>query len=323
LGVLTCWSQLEKMKLQIKIEDDIYQQFSEQLNAKEIDNSLHLDPKVGEGQIMYSNFPDSLKFYHFKFKLKQSIEVNSHNSAESNFFLLNINLSEKEVTKNVNGEEINFQKYLPSGILFYPPNIKVVSNSPTKTNFEIVLIKFHKALLDTYFKKDKTIFRNIAGTIIYEDLDAQSEELLRKIILSKNKLKSHSNLLAFLSIFFDKFNIREEELKYENLHPQDVKQLFLAASLLRNPTPKQIPSIEELAKIANMGKTKFKNVFKQVFGKPPKQYHQKIRMEYAKETLINKKKSSSEIAYELGYADPSKFTRAFKNHFGKNPSSIA
>lgn len=311
------------MKLQIKIEDDIHKQFSEQLNVKKIDNSLCLDPIVGEGQINYSNFPDSLKFYHFKFKLNQPIELSSYNPPESKYFLLNINLSEKEITKNVNGEEINFQKYLSSGILLYPPNIKVVSNSPAKTNFEIVLIKFQRDLLDTYFADDRMIFRNMAGTIVYEDLDVQSEELLRKIITGKNKLKSHSNLLAFLSIFFDKFNVREEELKYENLHPQDVKQLFLAASLLRNPTPKQIPTIEELAKVANMGKTKFKNVFKQVFGKPPKQYHQKIRMEYAKETLINKKKTSSEIAYELGYADPSKFTRAFKSYFGETPSSMS
>ncbi|MEM9831029.1 MAG: AraC family transcriptional regulator [Bacteroidota bacterium] len=311
------------MKLYIEIEGDIYKQFSEQLNVKETHNSLSLDPRIGEGKINCFNFPNSVRFYHFKFKLNQSIELNSFNSRESEYFLLNINLSEKEVKKNVNGEEINFQKYLPSGILLYPPNIKVVSESPTKTNFEIVLIKFHRELLDIYFENNETIFRNIAGTIIYEDLDVQSEQLLQEIILGDSKLKSHANLLAFLSIFFDKFNSREEDIKYENLHPQDVKQLFLAASFLRDPTPKYIPTIEELAKIANMGKTKFKNVFKQVFGKPPKQYHQKIRMEYAKEILIKKKMSSSEIAYELGYADPSKFTRAFKNHFGETPSSVS
>lgn len=323
MGLFYCWSQLRKMKLQIKIEDDIYKQFSKQLKAKEIDGSLYLDPTVGEGKIYCSNFPGSLKFYYFKFKLNQSIELNSFNSPESKYFLLNINLSEKEITKNVNGEEINFQKHLPSGVLLYPPNINVVSNNPTNTNFEIALIKFHRNFLDTYFEDDQMRFRNIASTIIYEDLDFQSEGLLRKIVLGKNKLISHSNLLAFLSIFFDKFNLREEELKYENLHPKDVKQLFLAASFLRNPIPKQIPTIEELAKIANMGKTKFKNAFKQIFGKPPKQYHQKIRMEYAKEILVKKEKRPSEIAYELGYADPSKFTRAFKNYFGETPSSIS
>lgn len=314
--------QLEKMKLQIKIEDDIYEQFSSQLNAREVDGTLCLNPIAGEGKIKYSSFPDSLKLYHFKFNLNQSIELSSYNSPESKYLLLNINLSEKEVVKNVNGEAINFQKYLPSGILLYPPNIKVVSNSPVKTSFEIILIKFHKDLLTSYFEDKKQLFKNIAGTVVYEDLDVQSEELLRKTILEKNKLRAHSNILAFLSIFFDKFNAREEELKYENLHPQDVKQLFLAASLLRNPTLKQIPTVNDLARIANMGKTKFKNVFKQVFGKPPKQYHQKIRMEYAKQMLVSNKMNSSEIAYELGYADPSKFTRAFKKHFGETPSSM-
>jgi len=53
------------------------------------------------------------------------------------------------------------------------------------------------------------------------------------------------------------------------------------------------------------------------------QYHHKIRMEYAKSSIVQKHKTSSEIAYELGYAHPSKFTRAFKNYFGEVPSEYS
>lgn len=311
------------MKIEVKIDNDILGQFSRQLNAKEELDSIQLDSTIGKGQFKRSTFPNSLEFYHVQFRLKNEVEMHSINPENSDYFLLNINLSEKELGKKVNGEEINFQKYLPSGILFYPPSIEITSNNPVNVDFEIVLIKFHKSLLRTYFENQVSVFDNLANTIVYEDLDVNSEKLLKEIINNSDKLKSHSNLLAFLSIFFDKLKKRENNLQYENLHPQDIKQLFLAASLLRNPTPTHTPTIDELAKVANMGKTKFKNTFKQVFGSPPKQYHQKIRMEYAKKLLLSQQKNSTELAYELGYTHPSKFTRAFKNYFGEVPSKLS
>jgi len=311
------------MKLNIKIEDNLFEQFYRQLNAKKELDSLQLDGVIGQGQIDLLSFPNSLEFYHFTFKLKQEVEMSSMNSEDSDYFLLNINLSEKEIEKNINGEDVAFQKYLPSGILFYPSDIRIASKSPVDSNFEIVLIKFHKNLLTTYFEAEENVFHEMAGTIVYEDLDVSSEKILQKIITGTNKLKSHSNLLAFLSIFFDKLRRREKGVIDESLHPQDIKGLFLAAALLRNPTAIQVPTIEELAKVAHMGKTTFKNKFKQVFGSPPKQYHQKIRMEYARDVLLSQQKNSTEIAYDLGYAHPSKFTRAFKKYFGELPSKLS
>ncbi|MFK8102624.1 MAG: helix-turn-helix transcriptional regulator [Saprospiraceae bacterium] len=310
------------MNLEINIADDILSQFTSQLNGKKEGHTLILASNIGEGKISVVQFPNELAFHHFSFKLKIALPLSSTNPVDSDYLLLNINLSERAVEKTVNGQVLDLQKYLPSGILYYPPNINVTSNSPINTKFEIVLIRFHKDLLRTYFPENENAIFEIKDTIIYEDLDFQSEELLRKIVRSTNKLKSHADLLHFLSIFFDKLRSRESPKSYENIHPKDIKQLFLVASVLRNPTPKDLPTITALAKRAGMGKTKFKKIFKQVFGRAPKQYHQKIKMEYAKAALQQQQKTSTELAYELGYADPSKFTRAFKNHFGSAPSKL-
>lgn len=310
------------MNLTINIEHDILSQFSKQLKAKEHLNSLTLPPNMGEGSIDLTKFPNSLEFLHFKFILKTPLQLSSTNPVGSDYILLNINLSEKAVEKNVNGQDLDIQKYLPSGILYYPANTNVTSSSPIDTPFEIVLVRIHKDLLRTYFEERQDYIFDIKDTIIYEDLDFQSEELIQKIKASKNKLKSHAHLLNFLSIFFEKLSSRESQIQYENIHPQDIKRLFLTAAILRNPIIKDLPTIDNLAMKAGMGKTKFKKIFKQVFGSAPMQYHQKIKMTYAKEELHKKLKTSTEIAYELGYSDPSKFTRAFKNHFGSPPSMI-
>jgi AraC-like DNA-binding protein len=45
------------------------------------------------------------------------------------------------------------------------------------------------------------------------------------------------------------------------------------------------------------------------------------RIEKAKELMLNKQHSLTEIAYLTGFSDQSHFTRIFKKHTGKNPSS--
>lgn len=300
----------------------MFLQLTQQLKVDEAPNSLSLDPRIGKGHIKFENFPNSLQLVHFDFELKDELQLSCVNSADSDYFLLKINLSEQAVEKQVNGQEIDIQKNLPSGILYYPPNTDVVTYSPFNASYNIILVKFHKDFLTTYLQDGEDVFLNLKDTVVYEDLDYKSEELLGKVIRSTNRMRSHADLLAFLSIFFDKLSLKITGLKYVNLHPQDNKQLYLAASLLRSPTANHIPTIEELALTAKMGKTKFKNIFRQVFGKAPKQYHQKIKMEYAKEELLKNQKTLTEIAYELRYTHPSKFTRAFKNYFGFPPSQV-
>lgn len=51
-------------------------------------------------------------------------------------------------------------------------------------------------------------------------------------------------------------------------------------------------------------------------------YIRKIRIEKAIELIQSKKYSLTEIAYLTGFSDPSHFTRIFKKHTGKNPSSF-
>jgi AraC-like DNA-binding protein len=52
------------------------------------------------------------------------------------------------------------------------------------------------------------------------------------------------------------------------------------------------------------------------------EYIRKHRIEKAKELMADRKYSLTEIAYLTGFSDQSHFTRIFKKHTGKNPSSF-
>ena len=84
---------------------------------------------------------------------------------------------------------------------------------------------------------------------------------------------------------------------------------------LENP-----PSLLELARQVGINKNKLNQNFRQVFGTSVFDYLRIRRLERSKELLKSKAKNVTEVAFEVGYAQQSNFTRAFKKHFGTNPT---
>ncbi len=62
---------------------------------------------------------------------------------------------------------------------------------------------------------------------------------------------------------------------------------------------------------------------KAITGKSTAVFIRSIRLQKAKEMILTTDKTISEIAYEVGFNDPSWFSRAFKEEFGFAPSAIS
>jgi AraC-like DNA-binding protein len=313
------------MKIMLDISQNILEQFR-CLFGTSCDgesDSLEMSPEVGVGQMELIAFPGQLEFYHYWSTLKQTLTITSTNPDSSKWYGLIINLSNAEVVKSVGATEISIQRLLPSGMLLYPPDSIVRGTSQPDQRSESVFIRFHQSFLEMYFSTGIDLLRQSSGSVLYEDLDYLSETLLRELIQSKSdKLAAHSKALSFMRTFLDKIEARGTAKKVEKWHPDDLRGLYRAAATLRNPVASAVPSVRELAELAQMGDTKFKTVFRAVFGVAPLQYHRKIRMEYARDALLAGARSPSDLSYELGYSHPSKFTAAFKKRFKQLPSQV-
>jgi len=310
------------MQLQIDVSHNIFDQFAVQLKGiTELEgNVLRVKAAFGKGKFAVYHFPNQLELYHLVSYAKLEMSICSQNPADSEWLLYNVNLSNQIVEKTVNNQEVNIQKYLPSGILIYTPQTQVFSTSPAHTHYEVALVRFHRSFLVQYLHQELPILANTDCAVLYEDLDYYLEKSLRQALQTSNKINAHAHLLSFMGGVIEKLQQRSSEEAFENLHPDDLKGLFMAAAYLRNPLAATVPNIPELAETAGMGITKFKTIFKQVFGAPPIQYHRKIKLEYARQELTTQRKTATELSYELGYSHPSKFTNAYKKHFGVVPS---
>jgi len=308
------------MEVFIDIQEKLSDQFISYLDMRLIDGEHRMNPSIGSGSMRFIEFPSKLEFYHFKKCIyKQPIYMKTVNAIDTDWFIFHINLSNTKQVKQTAGKSIEFHRHSPIGVIIYGAGIEIETRFEAKQEAELASFRFHKDFLKFYFD-DKLVIEDKAS---FEDLDYQLEELLRQALLNMDdKLVCHKYVLEFLDLFIKKLQRRSGQSDKTNLHGQDIKGLFQASALLRNPSASNLPSIVELAAIANMSVSKFKKSFKQLFAVSPIQFHHKIRMEYARDELLNRRKSPTDLSYEFGYSHPSNFTTAFKKHFNQLPSSL-
>lgn len=103
------------------------------------------------------------------------------------------------------------------------------------------------------------------------------------------------------------------------LRSDDVDRIREARRILLNSI-EDPPSLFELARQVGTNKNKLNKGFQQLFGTTVFDYLRISRLERARELLETKKKSVTEVAFEVGYAQHSNFTKAFKRHFGTPPA---
>ena len=81
-------------------------------------------------------------------------------------------------------------------------------------------------------------------------------------------------------------------------------------------------SIEHLADVAHLSVSALERRFKKHLVKTPKQFIRQIRLENARQLLVETNLPISEVAYQCGFLDHSYFSRQFKLMFDELPSDI-
>lgn len=91
-----------------------------------------------------------------------------------------------------------------------------------------------------------------------------------------------------------------------------------AQTFIENNLHKKI-SIEELAKRFAIGRRHFDRRFVKATSNTPLEYLQKVKMEAAKKSLENSRKTVQEVMYDVGYSDAKAFREIFRRITGLSP----
>ncbi len=81
-------------------------------------------------------------------------------------------------------------------------------------------------------------------------------------------------------------------------------------------------SLETLADVACFSPFHFHRIFAAYVGETLKDYIRRTRLEWAAMKLCQTERPITDIALAIGYETPAAFTKAFGQHFGKNPTEF-
>ncbi len=82
-------------------------------------------------------------------------------------------------------------------------------------------------------------------------------------------------------------------------------------------------TVEILASEVNMSVVQLHRKMKKMAGVPTGKFIRNIRMEQARRLIAGGKLNISQVAFEVGFNDPTYFSTVFKQYFGKSPSEYA
>src|SRR3954463_3543805 len=197
------------------------------------------------------------------------------------------------------------------------------------THLRVVAIRFSEKLVkraihnDQYLQIQDYIQQNLANAD-KEQLTPELMKLLNEIYNTDistifGQLVLQNRALLLVEKYFHNFFIRWfPNSKNTRISKSDLERLGAIEELLTSESD-NFPTIEKLSKMAMMSSTKLKKRFKEVYGMKLYEYFNHNRLQKAKNLLETGEASVKEAALEIGFANLSNFSKAFKKEFGFLP----
>ena len=207
----------------------------------------------------------------------------------------------------------------PDELVVINPNI-VHSCNPVENESRT----YHMIYLDTIWcqKLQESIFGGLNSYIPVSEFILKDKNLYTKFIDLNYKLlnsdifylEKEELLQNFMIELFCQYcdKTMQSCMYKENINIQLAKE-YIEENINSNPT------VKEISKYLNISEFHFFKLFKQAFHISPHAYLLNQKICRAKELLSNQEEIA-QVAYELGFADQSHFSRVFKSYVATTPN---
>lgn len=234
-------------------------------------------------------------FRWFSLDASYSFSGHKHDTYEANIIL--------EGNMNVTVEGKVFE--LSAGdILFWSPGLFHCNHVGSEKHVEFVSVHF-RLEEETADKKE----------IVYHHLSNEDMPLVQIMIghAEKNGYGEDTSALSLLEaiILISRNNAQTPHF----FNDSSAKTYGKIIKIMDDHSARTIPILPEMARICNVSEATLKRSFKKHTGKSIKRYYNDLRIQYAKEMLLQGK-SASLVADRLDFSSVSYFSQFFKNNTG-------
>ncbi|GLR17619.1 hybrid sensor histidine kinase/response regulator transcription factor [Portibacter lacus] len=144
----------------------------------------------------------------------------------------------------------------------------------------------------------------------------QKKELLVRL---KNLLKIRKKLQLHYQSYIKNDNTRVLKLGVNEIKGIENEFIENVRDLILNNLENNDFGVEELCRGMGMSRSQLHRKLSAVVGQSPNKFINSIRLNTAGRLLESSDVNVSDVAYQVGFSDPSYFTRSFKKEFGMTP----
>ena len=152
-------------------------------------------------------------------------------------------------------------------------------------DFQRSVVRFMECLTDE--SESKILGNAMRREILYRAMCGEQAELLLRIAIHTGPMAKISNLIG----------------EIQNNYRDDL-------------------DINKMAESVNLSVSSFYRLFKQVTSDTPTQYLKKLRLNKARDMIVENNVKAYVAAFEVGYESVSQFSREFKRYFGVTPAAL-
>jgi AraC family transcriptional activator of pyochelin receptor len=299
--------------------------------SKLVENTLHIDLPFADAK-MHQWYFDGIRMGYSNWHYKDQLEMDW--KGDLDMVTLYFSMKGKTIIRNKNIKHpFELGKFQHN--LFYSQTCEgTLKNDELFVN--IFMIQFNKDIFLRLTQDANEVLKRFGGNVmegktvalcdqsLFMDINMLNvinaivnckyqEDLKKMFLLSKS-----IELLVLQAEAYNSFQTSTNKyLKTE----YDKERIIYAREYLISHLDMP-PSLSDLARVAGINEYKLKRGFKETFGNTVFGYLSDTRLELAKTDLQEKKKSASEIAFELGYSSVQHFSNAFKKKFGVSPRQL-
>ncbi len=138
----------------------------------------------------------------------------------------------------------------------------------------------------------------------------------------KTTLRVRATAMLLVADFFTRVSIQSFKKEITEGNTLYYKRIIRAEEMLKENVLGIFPGLAIISKAVTLSESTLKRYFRIVFQKSLYEYYLEIKMEYAKQLMLENPLTVSEVASLLKYEKVSSFIETFKKHHGYSPGHL-
>ncbi|MEL6483970.1 MAG: AraC family transcriptional regulator, partial [Bacteroidota bacterium] len=221
-------------------------------------------------------------------------------------------------------------KFLPgSHNVFYTNGFQGLSEWSSRTPLRIFEINMTPSFVKKYLPDNHILFDVFRKSMLDKESAILSNQnypitiemygIINEIIQCERtgvfkRLFLESKVISLLLLQLEQISSFNRQNSRPSLKKQDIEKMYAVKDLL-DINFRKTDTLTDLAKKVGTNEYTLKKGFKELFGTSVFQYWKGLRLETAKNMLLNDGLSVQEVSLKIGYKNPQHFTTAFKKQF--------